>query len=212
MLYGNTHEKEYEKQLISSILKYSMNAKDAETATEKLIDEFGCAKNILSAEIIDLKTAADISETCAVALSLVGMMIQYTQYEQFGNNPVLSDLGVRQQFVQSAVAVMPYEDFYLFLLNEKDRLIKIMPVSHGEVKSVEVNKRFVADVAVKHGAKSVIAVHTHPQASSEPSGDDITSTVAIAAMFKKLGIRLVDHIIVGSDGCFSMSEHGIIEI
>ena len=70
MLYGNTHEKEYEKQLISSLLKYSMKAKDAETATEKLIDEFGCAKNILSAEIIDLKTAADISETCAVALSL----------------------------------------------------------------------------------------------------------------------------------------------
>ncbi len=210
MLYKNIQEQENEKRLLCEILGYMMTNEKAEKSATRLIEEFGCIKNILSAGIKDLQSSADMSENEAVSLSLFGKLMHYTEYETFGENPELSQPKVREKFVQVAINVMPYEDFYLFLLDQKYKLIKIVPVSRGSETDVGVNKRFILDETVKNGASGVIAVHTHPCANAEPSIDDIKATEDIASTLSSIDIKLVDHIIVGRDGICSLYERNIL--
>ena len=208
MLYKNKNEKEKEIQLLRRLMRYCVNEEKAERNAKMLMSEFGCIKNILNAEISEFYTKTDIPESAAVSLCLFGKLIKYTEYERFGENPVLTDSDVRVKFARAVVSVMPYEDFYMLMLDEKGRLIKNMPVSRGGEHSVNVNKRLVADAALRCGAKGVIVVHTHPGTSALPSNDDIKSSIGM--MLNELGIKLVDHIIVSrEDGC-SMNRLGII--
>ena len=206
MLYKNTQERENEQRLLCEILGYMMTNEKAEKSAIRLIEEFGCIKNIFSAEIPDLKTCTALTEAEAVMLSFVGKFMGYVAYEKFGENPVLTDAETRKRFVSTIVGVMPYEDFYIMLLDEKGRMIKTVPISHGNETAITISVRFITDTVMKFGAKGVIAVHTHPAGSLQPSHEDIQSTYMLAELLKKLEVQLVDHIIVGRNGVCSMKE------
>ena len=210
MLYKTKQEKETENSLLSELLGFFMTEEDAEKTAKQLINEFGCIKNVLSSSAADLHNESCLTEDDALMLEFFGKLIKYAEYERFGENPALTETEIRKRFVKVAIEIMPYEDFYLFLLDGKGRLIKIMPVSHGSESGVEASRRVVVDTAVKYGAKGVVAVHTHPAATSQPSVEDIKTTNEISILFKKVDIQFIDHIIVGKNGVCSMKEGGII--
>lgn len=210
MLYKNDGERQTEIQLITKILQYSMPEEKARTKAKRLIETFGCMNNVMMAEFADLQNDAQLSETEAFVFVLFKKLMMYTEYEKFGDTPNLSDIQTRKRFVQAMISMMPYEDFYLFLLDKNNKMIKAIPVSHGKEGMLSVSVRVVTDIAIKSCAKGVIAVHTHPVGSSKPSYEDIKSTTHFETLLKKLDIRLVDHIIVGKTDVYSMAEFNIL--
>jgi DNA repair protein RadC len=60
------------------------------------------------------------------------------------------------------------------------------------------------------GAAGMIIVHNHPSGHTDPSEEDKSLTRAINQASKLLGIRLLDHIVIGGRGYFSFLERGLI--
>ncbi len=103
------------------------------------------------------------------------------------------------------------EHFKCVLVNAKGEIISIDDVSVGELSSTVVHPREAFHMAVRKSAAAVIFVHNHPSGDPAPSKEDISTTERLAACGELLGIRVLDHIIIGDGRFSSMREMGLID-
>jgi DNA repair protein RadC len=94
------------------------------------------------------------------------------------------------------------ELFKVLLLNVRGEMMGREVVSVGSINASIVDAREVFRPAVRRGAASVVLVHNHPSGDPSPSPQDIEVTEALARAGDVLGIRVLDHLIIG-DGCFT---------
>jgi len=100
------------------------------------------------------------------------------------------------------------EHFVGLYLNARNRLIARETVSIGSLNAALVHPREVYAPAIRHRAASLVVVHNHPSGETDPSDDDVCITRRLAEAGEILGIRLVDHVIVGWTGFTSLREAG----
>ena len=83
------------------------------------------------------------------------------------------------------------------LLNAKYEVIGKETISKGGIVSAHVEPRDVYRPAVKRGATGLILIHNHPSGDPTPSKDDIAATKQIEKAGELIGIKMIDHIIIG---------------
>ena len=103
------------------------------------------------------------------------------------------------------------EHVQLFLLNTKCKIESEYTVSIGELNSADIHPREVYSVAIRRSAAAIIIAHNHPSGDPTPSNLDIAATKRLEAAGKIIGIKLLDHIIVGYDSYVSLRSEGVIE-
>jgi len=103
------------------------------------------------------------------------------------------------------------ECFGVVYLSTKNRAIHSEIVSIGTLSASIVHPREVFRPAIFHASASIIVVHNHPSGDPTPSSDDIELTKRLAEAGKILGIKLLDHVIVGNGSYVSMKERGVIK-
>jgi DNA repair protein RadC len=101
------------------------------------------------------------------------------------------------------------EHFISLHLDGKNRIICLDRVSVGSLNQSIVHPREVFKSAVYSSAAAIILVHNHPSMDPAPSREDIEITRRLKECGELLGIKLLDHIIIG-DGFTSFAEQGII--
>ena len=102
------------------------------------------------------------------------------------------------------------EHFICLYLDTKNNVIKEEVVSVGTLNSSLVHPREVFKVAIKESANSIILVHNHPSGSCEPSKEDEKITDRFKEGCNILGIRFIDHVILGKGKYFSFKEDSLI--
>ncbi len=103
-----------------------------------------------------------------------------------------------------------HEVFFVLFLNNKHRLITSIEMFRGTIDSSSVYPREVAKEALKQNAAAVIFSHNHPSGNPEPSRADINITNRLNEALTLLDIRVLDHIVVGSQGSVSFAQRGIL--
>ena len=84
-------------------------------------------------------------------------------------------------------------------------------LSRGTVDATLLHPRDVFKIALLANATVVIVGHNHPSGDTTPSADDRAVTTRIVAAGTTLGIELIDHIIVSTDGSyFSFKEAALL--
>lgn len=105
---------------------------------------------------------------------------------------------------------MEQEQIRLMLLNTKGTLLKETLISQGTVNASVVSPREIFIEALKYHAVNVVVVHNHPSGDPSPSREDISLTRRIREAGELIGIRLLDHVIIGDNSYTSFKERGII--
>lgn len=98
------------------------------------------------------------------------------------------------------------EYFKVLLLNTKNEIIMIENISIGSLNSSVVHPREVFCTAIKKSACSMILVHNHPSGNPMPSQTDIDITRRLAEAGELLGIKVLDHLIIGDGVYVSLKE------
>ena len=86
----------------------------------------------------------------------------------------------------------------LIILNNKNIILKIMDISLGGGNYAIIDIRFILSEVIKMGAPQIILVHNHPSGDVTPSREDIEVTKRLRQASEILGVRLLDHIIIGN--------------
>lgn len=102
------------------------------------------------------------------------------------------------------------ERFYVMLFNTKQALIRDILISQGTVNAALATPREIFIEALRHQAVSLIVVHNHPSGDPEPSENDILLTRRIGESGNLIGIRLLDHVIIGDASYVSFKERGLL--
>lgn len=102
------------------------------------------------------------------------------------------------------------EKMLLLLLNHQNRLISEKILYQGSSHKINLSLRDLYVELFTHNAHKFILVHNHPGGNPTPSKEDVDTTLAIRQEAVKLGLTLVDHVIISESGYYSMAEHEII--
>ncbi len=96
------------------------------------------------------------------------------------------------------------------LLNPKLHIIKDLTISEGSVNQSIVHPREVMIPAIKESASSIVLLHNHPSGDPVPSSADIEITHRVSKTGEIIGIKLLDHIIIGHDDFYSFADEGLL--
>jgi DNA repair protein RadC len=92
------------------------------------------------------------------------------------------------------------EHLVVLLLNTKKRVIGINTVSVGSLSASLGHPREIFKSAILANAAALILGHNHPSGEVTPSAEDVELTKRLTAVGDLLGIRLLDHLIIGEQG------------
>lgn len=102
------------------------------------------------------------------------------------------------------------EHFKIVMLDTKNQVIGIEDISVGSLNSSIVHPREVFKEAIAKSSASIILVHNHPSGDPTPSKEDIAITRRLTEGGDILGVKVLDHIIIGSNKYISLKEKDII--
>jgi DNA repair protein RadC len=109
-----------------------------------------------------------------------------------------------------AMRDLPHEEFRVLLLNVQCDLLREVVVGRGTLTACGVSPREVFKVALAENAYGMVVVHNHPSGESTPSPDDRLFTHQLDRGSEVVGVRLLDHIIIGEQRYFSFAEESLL--
>ncbi|NLC70613.1 MAG: DNA repair protein RadC [Desulfuromonadaceae bacterium] len=113
---------------------------------------------------------------------------------------------------RSRLGPLRKETFLVLMLDSKNRLLKEMEISVGSLTASIVHPREVFAPVLRESAASVIFIHNHPSGDPQPSREDMEITSRLRQAGELLGIRVLDHVIVGSEGYTSFADQGWMDL
>ncbi|MDN5316238.1 MAG: repair protein RadC [Thermoanaerobacterium sp.] len=111
-------------------------------------------------------------------------------------------------FLMDEMRYLNKEYFKVVMLNVKNKVIAVDTVSIGSLNTSIVHPREVFKAAIERSASSIIMVHNHPSGDPTPSREDIEVSDRIFKSGNLLGIKVLDHIIIGDGIGISLKEKG----
>jgi DNA repair protein RadC len=98
------------------------------------------------------------------------------------------------------------EVFVALLLDGRNQVLGFNTVSVGSLTAALVHPREVFKPAILANAAAIILVHNHPSGTADPSAEDRALTERLEHAGELLGIRVVDHVVVGDAEYRSKTE------
>ena len=112
-------------------------------------------------------------------------------------------------FMSSLAANLDREHFWTILLNGKNVAVGLNLVAIGSLTAALIHPREFLKALIIGNAAAAIVVHNHPSGDPTPSAEDLALTKRLREVGELVGIRLLDHIILGHDGTFcSLADNG----
>jgi DNA repair protein RadC len=134
--------------------------------------------------------------------------------ESAGNYDIQSPVSSPEAVYKAACDILelheqPNEVFAILCLNTKNKIAGAHVISQGSLSSSIVHPREIFKAAILNNAASILLLHNHPSGDPTPSREDIETTKRVKEAGAILGIKVLDHIVVGDGRYISLSEQGM---
>ncbi len=103
------------------------------------------------------------------------------------------------------------ERFIAIALDAKNRPLGEIEIARGGLSACPVSPADVFRALLREAAAGVVLVHNHPSGEPSPSTEDIVLTERLRSAGELLGVKVLDHVIIGREGYFSFLDAGLLE-
>ena len=203
-------------QFLEMLLYYAIPRRDTNELAHALLDRYGSIRGVLDAPAGDLITVPGIGDNAALFLETIREALQrYITSPNKETNYIFSSSDAGKYLVPM-LRYETTEKVYLMCLNGRGAIINCGEVASGTLSTVNVSIRKIVDIAMRCHCTSVVLAHNHPSGDPTPSREDIAITIRLVDAAKILGVRLLDHIVVGRrtdahpDGFASLSREKLV--
>jgi len=197
-------------QLLAIILRTGSTSLSALDLANTLLHEFSSLHAIEEASVNEICRIRGIGRVKAIEIKAA---------VELGKRFIREKKGQRKGIEESQDVFHTYrlrftglnqETFVMLILNSRNQVMKEVEVSKGSLNSCTVHPREVFKEAIRESGSGVIFIHNHPSGDSSPSRADIMLTERLKKSGEILGIRVLDHIIVGEDVYYSFADEELL--
>ena len=198
-------------ELLAILIRGGSQEESALALAQRLLARFGSLRRVAAAGDKELEAIKGIGKAKVAQIRAAFALGQRLASEPIP--PRVAVTGSEQTFhhFHERMKDLKKETFFCLLLDTKHNVIREDEVAVGSLNESVVHPREVFKSAVSESAAAVIFVHNHPSGSPEPSPQDLELTRRLCGAGKLLGIRVLDHLIIGRDCYYSFVEHGKLD-
>jgi DNA repair protein RadC len=202
-------------ELLAILIRVGVQKESAVVGAQKIANRFEPRMHELpKCSAADLKTvspaATAASYTQIMAGIELGRRIARVETIQAAENTKITSTKQAIEYCEYEFSRLAtdavQEEFHIVTLDTKHKPIHTHCVTVGTLDASLVHPREVFRPAIRDAASAVLLVHNHPSGDPTPSPEDHRVTEQLTQAGKLLGITVLDHIIVASQGCLSIRE------
>jgi len=130
--------------------------------------------------------------------------------EQLKEAPALGNPRDSGDYLRAQLKYLPYEVFACLFLDNRHKVLAFEELFRGTIDAASVHPREVVGACLRHNASAVILAHNHPSGVAEPSAADRAITRQLRDALELIGVRVLDHLVIGSGEPASMAALGLI--
>lgn len=200
-----------ERNILRFLTEAALSAGNAEKAADSLLERFKNLKGILNAGYDKLLETDNVNENAAVLLEFMQQlaMIYGDTVEEINE---VTGTAVLARIFQPYFMGEDTEKFLIGCFDGDLKLISVCEIGTGTSFCSFANLRDIISEALSKGCEMAALSHNHPGGSPKPSDEDISITRQINEILSSMGIRLMDHIVIGADISYSMRDGGELGI
>ncbi len=199
------------EELLALLLRTGIPGESALDRARSLLAARGGLIGLAGATAPELADERGIGPTRASAIVAAIEIARRLPAETLSGRDLLNEPRLVKDFLRQAQADDAQERTGALYLNARNRLLKNDPeIYRGTLDRAVVEPREILRRALVGKAAAVILYHNHPSGDPTPSREDREFTRRLAAASEAVGVRLLDHIVVGREGCVSFRESGLL--
>jgi DNA repair protein RadC len=191
-------------ELLAIILKTGNKTENVIDMSNRLISKYGFDK-LSMCSLTELQEINGIGSAKASQILALFELNKRHSYSKTQGKPIKTAKDVFEH-CSPKLSSSDREHFMILHLDTKNRVIKDEIVSVGALTGTIAHPREVFKSAIKESAHSVILVHNHPSGDPTPSDEDLKMTERLLEAGEILGIKVLDHVIIGKEEWWSWNE------
>jgi DNA repair protein RadC len=195
-------------QLLAIVLRTGRRDASAVHVAMELLERLGGVAGLVRCGLQELRGITGVGPAKAAQLKAAVELGRRSMAEPLSTGTRVSSSGELFRHFHPALRDLKHEVFTVVLLDAKNTIVKASTVSEGSLTLSIVHPREVFSLAVREAAAGVIFLHNHPSGDPTPSLEDRQLTDRLVAAGKVLGIRVLDHLVIGDGRYVSFADEG----
>ncbi|MDY0010506.1 MAG: DNA repair protein RadC [Candidatus Izemoplasmatales bacterium] len=193
-------------ELIAILLRVGSQGESVIELAKSLVNSFVDLSELGNMTVEELSAYKGIGKTKAITILAaveLGKRVLSPQKEKI---QISSPANV-YEMLKNELSLLKQEVLVVLFLDIKSCLITKKTIFIGSLNQSLVHPREVFMHAIKHASSRIIIVHNHPSGDPTPSAQDVAVTKAFQEAGNLLGVKVMDHIIIGSNSYRSILNY-----
>ncbi len=201
-----------DEEIVEVLLAMGTPRKDCKAPARELCRCLGSLAMVLEASPEELQKVKGVGPNNVFAVKFIHESARRFLRQRLEERPRIHSAADMTDYLSHALSFREREIFVAVFLDSKNAVIDLEELFSGTANAAAVYPREVMRKALLKNATALICAHNHPSGSLEPSRADRALTRQLVRAAELLGIRMLDHIIIGGPSrYFSFSENGLME-
>jgi DNA repair protein RadC len=158
----------------------------------------------------DLQKFKGIGEAKAITIMAALELGRRRKEADFEKRTAISCAKDVYVLMQADLMDLPYEEFWILLLNKANQVIKKIQISRGGIAGTVADVRLIMKNAIENLASGLILVHNHPSGNLKPSSQDISLTQRVKQAGELMEVPVLDHLIFTDKGYYSFADSELL--
>ena len=198
-------------ELLAIILRSGRKGASAlDVAREILSIQSNDISGFLQLSKNEIQQIDGIGEAKLASVLAIIELIHRSRYAEVDKKAVVRSSQEAYQSMYPHLSGLDHEQFWVLFLNHGNRIIETKNFGKGGLTSTVVDQRIILRNALEMNSTALILSHNHPSGNLNPSRSDKELTEKIREGARLLDIKVLDHLILSSEGYFSFADEGLL--
>jgi DNA repair protein RadC len=196
-------------ELLAILLRVGVRGASAVELGQTLLGRFRGLAGIHRAPVEELVQEKGVGPVKAVQIKAAIELGRRLNETAATDQETISSPEQAAQLVRYQMQASEQEELRVLLLDTRNHLLDNVPIYVGSTNTAQVRPADIFKHAVRKNATAIIVIHNHPSGDPTPSPDDVAVTRELIQAGELMGVKVLDHIVIGQGRHVSMKERGL---
>jgi DNA repair protein RadC len=199
-------------ELLAILLRTGVEGTSAIDLARRIVEKFGTFRNMSHTDVREWKGLKGLGPAkIAQVMAALEIGRRFREDEIVSAKQKIASAQDVVHIIVPHIRDLKTEVSKVVYLNSDNRIIDITDAAAGTVNHAMPIVREIIHAALQKFAAAIVCVHNHPSGNTTPSPEDEKFTTELTAAGKLMGIKVLDHIIIGGDTFYSFANDGALK-